>query len=167
MGAQKRGGARVVRTVRQESEPPPELRQSTAGAGLIAALIEEIDEERRQVSLRIGEDLVPAYLDPSVSTVVMRTALANHERVITQREAGSWVVVGALRTTPTPGVDIGDEFLIKARRVLVVAEHEFGVVSGAASIVVRAQGVVETVAQDITTRASSLHKIIGRMIRLN
>ncbi|MEJ7728282.1 MAG: hypothetical protein WKG00_03620 [Polyangiaceae bacterium] len=129
--------------------------------------IEEIDEERRQVSLRIGEHLVHAYLDPSVSTVVMRTAIANHERVITQREAGSWVVVGALRTTPTPGVDIGDEFLIKARRVLVVAEHEFGVVSGAASIAVRAQGFVETVAQDITTRASSLHKIVGRMIRLN
>ena len=39
--------------------------------------------------------------------------------------------------------------------------------SGAASLVLRAFGQVETLADQITSRAASVHKIIGRVIRLN
>jgi hypothetical protein len=57
--------------------------------------------------------------------------------------------------------------VIKARRLALTADHEIAMVSGAATLVLRAFGFVETVAQDITTRAAGVHKIIGRMIRLN
>ena len=110
---------------------------------------------------------VAAALDDALSPRVLATALVRGERVIAQREGGGWVVLGAMRTAPTPGVDEGDEFLIKARRVAVAADHEFSITSGLASFAVRAQGFVETLGRDITARASGVHKIIGRMLRLN
>ena len=56
---------------------------------------------------------------------------------------------------------------VKARRVEVVSSHEISLVSGTAGIAIRALGQVETLARDITARASGIHKLIGRMIRLN
>lgn len=136
-------------------------------ASLVAAQLVELDEEARTATLRVGTAVARAVLDGAVDLSVMRTALARRERVIAQREAAGWLVVGALRTAATPGVDEGDDFIIKARRVAVQAAHEFSVVSGAASLVLRAYGQVETLAEDITSRAAGLHKLIGRMIRLN
>lgn len=135
--------------------------------GLVAVRVEALDEAQRSASLRVGRELVEARLDPSVDLAVARTALARGERVIAQREPEGWLVLGALRTAATPGVDEGEEFVIKARRVAVEADHELSLVSGAASLVIRAFGQVETLAESITARASSVHKIIGRVIRLN
>lgn len=138
-----------------------------APPGLVAATIVSLDEERRIVALRLGSIVAEAALDDAMETAVARTALARGERVIAQCEGERWVVLGALRTAATPGVDVGDEFTVRARRISVLADHEFSVAAGAASLVLRARGYVETIAEDITSRASSLHKIVGRMIRLN
>jgi hypothetical protein len=119
------------------------------------------------VILEVGAARVRATVDPSVHPVVIATALAKKERVLAQEEGGSWVVVGALRTSPTPGVDAADEYVIRAGRVRVEAAHEFSVVSGLSSLAVRAYGHVETLADQITSRASSVHKVIGRMLHLN
>jgi hypothetical protein len=134
---------------------------------LVAARLVAFDHEARAAQLDVGGVVVDAILDEALSPRVLATALARGERVVAQREEAGWVVLGALRTAPTPGVDEGDEFLIKARRVAIAVEHEFAVVSGLASLAVRAQGFVETLAHDITTRASGIHKIAGRIIRLN
>jgi hypothetical protein len=40
-------------------------------------------------------------------------------------------------------------------------------VSGLSSIAVRAYGHVETLADQITSRAASVHKVVGRMLHLN
>lgn len=143
-------------------------RSAAAPAGLAAVMLEAFDAKSRTASLRVGHgEVIEATVDPAVDAAVLRTALSRRERVIAQAEESGWVVLGALRTAATPGVDEGDEFAIKARRISVEAAHEFSVVSGAASVVLRAYGQVETLAQDITSRASQVHKIIGRMIRLN
>ncbi|HZX00754.1 MAG TPA: hypothetical protein VFF45_00775 [Bacilli bacterium] len=134
---------------------------------LAAALVEALDEPRRTATLRLGRQAIEAALDPAVDVSVVRTAIARGERVIVQRDAEGWVLVGALRTAATPGVDEGEDFQIKARRIAVHAEHELSFSSGAASLVLRALGQVETLAASITTRASGVHRIIGRMIRLN
>jgi sulfur transfer protein SufE len=76
-------------------------------------------------------------------------------------------VLGALRTSATPGIDRGDEFTIEARRIHVRADSELKLVSGLVQIALTATGHVETIARDITARASSVHKIIGRMLHLN
>ncbi len=136
-------------------------------AGLSALVPASFDEARRTLTLRVGSELIEATLDASVEPAVIHTALRRRERLLAQPEAEGWVVIGALRTTATPGVDEADEFLIKAKRIAVVAAHEYSVVTGAASFAMRAIGHVETLGQDITTRASSLHKLVGRMIRLN
>ena len=136
-------------------------------SGLQALSVEAFDEAARIVTLVVGRDVVEAALDPALDPRVVKTALARGERLIAQHDGQGWVALGALRTAPTPGVDEGDEFTIKARRVDIVAEHELSVRAGAASLVLRAYGYVETVAEDITTRAVGVHKIIGRMIRLN
>ncbi len=117
--------------------------------------------------LDLGGGRVHARLDPSVHPSVISTALARKERVIAQKEQGAWIVLGALRAAPTPGIEAAEEYVIRAGRVRIEASHEFSVVSGLASLAVRAYGHVETLADQITSRASTIHKIVGRMLHLN
>lgn len=154
---------RAVVPIRAAVEPTP----IASISGLAALPASSLDEEARTVVLRHGPATVTAKLDAALDTRVVRTAIARGERLIAQREGAEWVALGALRTAPTPGVDEGDEYTIKARRLALSADHEIALVSGASTLVLRAFGFVETVAQDITTRAAGVHKIVGRMIRLN
>lgn len=174
MARAKRGLAGALptsETLDRPGKPRGNLRSLPSPApasGMIAAVAEAFDEERRAVIVRIGKnETVEASLDAALDPIVVRTAISRKERLIAQWEGGSLVVLGALRTTPTPGVDAGDHFVIEARRVEVQAEHEFTVVTGNASFVMRAHGYIESFARDITTRASGVHKLIGRMLRLN
>lgn len=174
MARAKRGLASALPTSEAPDpleKPRSNLRSLPAPApasGLIAALAEALDEDRRVVVVRLGKaEIIEASLDPSLDLIVVRTAITRRERLIAQWEGASLVVLGALRTTPTPGVDAGDHYVIEARRVEVQAEHEFTVVTGKASFVMRAHGYIESFARDITTRASGVHKLIGRMLRLN
>ncbi len=123
--------------------------------------------EGEEVRLRVGSAEVVGKLDPSVHPSVVATAVARGERVIVQREEGTWVVLGTLRTSPTPGIEEADEYVIRAARVRVKAGDEFTVASGTSSFAVRAYGTIETLADQITSRASAVHKIIGRMLHLN
>ncbi|MEZ4300987.1 MAG: hypothetical protein R3B70_38990 [Polyangiaceae bacterium] len=136
-------------------------------SGMVAARIESIDEAARTAVLSVGARSLTASIDPPVDLAVLRTAIARGERVIAQPEAGALVVLGTLRTAATPGVDDIDDLTLRAKRVAIEADHEVRLRSGGASLVLRARGYIESVATDITSRASSLHKIVGRMIRLN
>jgi len=141
--------------------PPP------APVGLFAARVDAFDEAARTVRLLLGSRAVTATLDPPLDPLVIRTALERQERVIAQAEGNGFVVLGALRTSATPGVDAIDDITLRAKRVAIEGQHEVRITSGSASFVMRARGYIESVATDITSRASSLHKIVGRMIRLN
>lgn len=174
MARVKRGLASALplsEPLKRPGEPAGNLRSlpSPSPAGVMRAVLADgLDEERRAVTLRLGKDeRIEAELDAALDPIVVRTAIARNERLIAVWEGGVWLVLGALRTSPTPGVDAGDHFVIEARRVEVKAQHEFAVVTGKASFVMRAHGLIESLAQDITTRASSVHKLIGRMLRLN
>lgn len=135
--------------------------------GLVAAEPVEQDGRSGAVTLRVGSTEVTARLLPAVEPVVVRRAIERGEVVIAQQNPDGWVVVGVLRTCATPGIDVGDDYVIEARRVSVRAEHELSLVSGAARIAVAAIGRIETVAKNITSRASAVQKIIGRAIQLN
>lgn len=133
---------------------------------LSTALVHEIGEGG--VVLALGSALVPATLDPSVSPVVIEGACARRERVLVEEgEDGALVVLGALRAQPTPGIDVGEEYAIKARRLSLEAEEEISLTAQAAALALRAAGEVETYADRILSRADSVHKIIGRILRLN
>lgn len=134
---------------------------------LCSAALEALGDDGTWASIRVGARVLRAAVDRAVDPAVLATALARQERVIVERDGRSWTVIGALRTSATPGVDEGVEFVIKAKRIALDAAHELSLVSGAASVVMRAYGRVETLAEDITSRASRLHTIVGRMIRLN
>jgi len=139
--------------------PIPELPAMIAATALLL--------EGTSVRVRIGATEATATLDASVHPSVVATAVARGERIVVQREAGAWVVLGVLRTSPTPGIEEADEYVIRAGRVRVRAKDEFTVASGAASFAVRAYGTIETLAEQITSRASAVHKIVGRMLHLN
>ncbi len=144
--------------------PVPE---SAPPSGLQAVRITAFDASSRSARFTLGEHEIEAVLDETLSPRVLETALARGERVVAQREGGTWVVLGALRTAPTPGVDEGDDVVIKAKRLRIQTENEVSLTSGATTLVLRAQGLIETLAQDITTRATGIHKLVGRFIRLN
>lgn len=151
----------------QVADPGAAGAPSLPPLGLAALRAVAYDAEAREVTLHAGGQPFFASLDPSVSAVVVRGAIARGERLIVEREGARFVVVGALRTAPIPGLDEGEEYVLRARRITVEGADEVTVKSGAASLVLRARGYIESLAQDITSRASSVHKIIGRMIHLN
>jgi hypothetical protein len=147
---------------RLRSVPSPEPRRPS----LATARVHEIGESGVLVSL--GGALATATLDPSVSPVVIEGACARGERVLVEEGAdGELVVLGALRAQPTPGIDVAEDYAIRAKRVSIEAEEEISLGAQAAALVLRAAGEVETYADRIVSRAESVHKIIGRMLRLN
>src|SRR5262245_20155941 len=101
------------------SPKPARAPQVVPLPGLCALRIEAFNEQDRTASLRVGRDVVEARLDEAVEIAVVKTALARGERVIAQREADGWILIGALRTAATPGVDEGEEYQIKAKRISV------------------------------------------------
>jgi hypothetical protein len=143
---------------------PPE--PVVAPPALVTARVEAVEGD--VVTLRVGLATVLATRDPGLHPVVLAGAIARRERVLVERDpGGAWTVIGALRTQPTPGVDAADEYTIEARRVAVRATEEVSLTAHAASVVVRALGEVETYADRILSRAEGVHKIVGRMLRLN
>lgn len=168
--------AAVVREIRPGTrQQTPKLRsvpsapaepQAARRPALATALVHEIGDEGVVVAL--GGALVRATLDRSVSPVVIEGARDRGERVLVEEGAdGALVVLGALRAQPTPGIDVAESYAIKAKRVSVEAEDEISLAAQTAALVLRAAGEVETYADRILSRAESVHKIIGRMLRLN
>lgn len=145
----------VVATPRAAKLPP-----------LATALIVSLNDDG--IVARVGGSEVPASLDPSVHRAVITGAHARGERVLVElADDGSAVIMGALRTQPTPGIDASDEYVIEAKRIALKASSEISMTSLAAGVVVRALGEVETYADRILSRAEGVHKIVGRMLRLN
>lgn len=133
---------------------------------LFTAEVHEVREDG--VMLGIGSTVAPAKLDPSVHPTVVEGARARRERVLVEEgEGGALVVIGALRTQPTPGVDVAESYSIKAKRISLEASEELTLTAQTAAVVLRAIGEVETYAERIVSRAEGVHKIVGRMLRLN
>jgi hypothetical protein len=153
--------AAAAREIRPPVEAAPARRPSLA-----TALVHEIGEGG--VVIAIGGALAPAALDPSVSPVVIEGACARRERVIVEEdEHGAFVVLGALRAQPTPGIDAAEAYAIRAGRISIEAGDELSLSAQAAALVLRAAGEMESYADRIVSRAESVHKIIGRILRLN
>jgi hypothetical protein len=132
---------------------------------LLLAQVHEVTANR--VVLVFGKTIADAKLDPSVNPAVIEGACQRNERVLVEESEEGLVVVGALRTQPTPGIDEADSYVIKAKRVAVEGGEEVSLSTQTAAVVVRAVGEVETFAERIISRAEGVHKIIGRMLRLN
>lgn len=124
--------------------------------------------EGDRVRLAFGTEQVDARRDPSMHPAVLAGAFERKERVLAEhRPEEGWVVVGALRTQPTPGIDVGDEYTISADRVVIDGKSEVALTAQTASLVVRALGEVESYAERIISRAEGLHRIVGRILHLN
>jgi hypothetical protein len=137
-----------------------------ASAALMAATPVSFDEDARIVTLRVGGAELPGHLSASVSPIVVRSAIERGERLIVVDE-GQLLVLGALRTSPTPGVDKGEDYLIEADRVELRGNDRVAIVSGAAQILVNAVDRIEVLARDVTSRALRVHKLVGRILHLN
>jgi hypothetical protein len=137
-------------------EPAPQLR---------VAMVREVRDG--EVVLDIHGELVTAALDASVHPAVIDGARARGERELIERQGAHVVVIGALRTQLTPGIDRADEYSIEAKRITLRAEEELSLRAQTAALALRAIGEVETYAERIISRAEGVHKIIGRMLRLN
>lgn len=127
--------------------------------------------------LKLGYDTVEVPLG-HVHPAVMRTACERGEPVLVQqRPDGSCWVAGALRTQPAPGVDAVDEIDLEAKRIRLRASEAITLESTQAApglhdqptarVALRASGEIETYASRILSKAEEVHKIIGRMLRLN
>jgi hypothetical protein len=161
-----------------ESKPLPAGEASHAAplpAQLTLATVLEVKDT--SALLKLGFDTVEVKL-VHVHPAVMRTACERGEPVLVQRQPdGSYWVAGALRTQPTPGVDAVDEIDLEAKRIRLRASEEITVEATksarglhdrpTARIALRAAGEIETYASRILSKAEEVHKIVGRMLRLN
>lgn len=132
---------------------------------LITAQVHEVTAER--VVLVFGKTIADAKLDPSVHSSVIEGACRRGERVLVEDGEEGLVVIGALRTQPTPGIDEAESYAIKAKRIALEGAEEVSLSTQTAAVVLRAVGEVETFAERIISRAEGVHKIVGRMLRLN
>ncbi len=124
-------------------------------------------------TVEVGGRPLKATIDAAVDKAVLETARKRGERVLVELSGERAVVVGALRTQATPGVDKAERFEIEADEVRIAATRvsidgeEVALSSTTARLVLRAAGEIESFAERIVSRASGVHKIVGRMLRLN
>jgi len=158
--------ARAPGAAKLEPAPLPAL--------CLATVIQVRDDD--SLELRVGDQVVEAKL-VHVHRAVMQTACERGEPVLVQRQHdGSYWVAGALRTQPTPGVDAIDEIELDAKRIRLRASEEItmeaastrpGEASATARLALRAAGEIETYATRILSKAEEVHKLVGRMLRIN
>lgn len=151
---------------------------STDGAGTLAlgtlAAVDRDGEPGWTLTRWSDGAVVTAAMHPTLDLAVARTAARTGEPVVFVERGGGAVIVGALRTRGTPGVDELDEVSIEARtislkgaRVEIDGSEELSLRSQAAFVVLRAASEIESFADRIVTRAEGVHKLVGRMLRLN
>jgi hypothetical protein len=169
--AQPHASSPSISSTSATSQERGTIRELVALPTLAALHAVRLDTEKREATLRVdgpaSASEVAARLDSALDPAVVETAIARGERLIVQREGGAFVVLGALRTAATPGLERGQDYTIEASRIFLRADNEMKLVSGSVQIALRAIGQVETIARDITARASAVHKLIGRMLHLN
>ncbi len=168
---------RIVHSAATPSESPVaacsalEANEAAPGVqpalGLMAARALEWNASTGRVTLLLGTREVQARLLPVVDPVVIKRAIEISEYVIVQPEGAEWLVIGVLRTCATPGIDVGDDYTIQARRVRVKAEHELTLSTGLVELGMRAFGSLKMVATEITSRARGLHRLVGMPLKLN
>lgn len=163
------GGDGLPAKLAELSVSAPKVEETASVPQLNALGIARIDsiDAAGRVTLLVGSRPVAAKVDAAVHGAVLQTAHEKGEAVLVEQRGAELWVVGALRTQPTPGVDKMDTVTIDANRIEMRAKEEIAMSSGVAAIAVRAVGEVETYAERILSRAESVHKIIGRMLRLN
>src|SRR5262245_30947211 len=84
--------------------------------------------------LAIGTSTANAKLDASVHPTVIAGAHARRERVLVEEGTdGALVIVGALRTQPTPGIDEGETYTIKAQQIALEAGKELSLTTQTAA----------------------------------
>lgn len=160
--------ANVVSLVEPEEKRAPKLEPISIPSlkpTLLTAHVHQVDGAR--IVLAFGRTTADAQLDPSVHSSVIEGACKRQERVLVEDIEGSLVVIGALRTQPTPGIDEAESYEIKAKRISLQGTEEISLTAQTAAVVMRAVGEVETFAERIISRAEGVHKIVGRMLRLN
>jgi hypothetical protein len=125
------------------------------------------------LELELRGQRMNARRDAAVHPEVIVSALARSEVVLVEISGGEAWVVGALRTQPALGSDRVDDVDLRAARIRLAAERveiegeEVSLSSKTARVVLRAAGEIESFADRIVSRASGVHKIVGRMLRLN
>lgn len=151
-------------TAAQRAEPaaPP-----AAFGALALAFVSEL--RLPEVELSVGGVPAIGRAAPTLHPSVLETAKSRGEPVLVERQGnGDIVVVGALRTQPTPGVDAMEEIHLEANKIAIKGREEITLqTSGVAHIALRAVGEIESYAGRILSRAEEVHKIVGRMLRLN
>lgn len=150
-----------------DEAPSSHPRPRPAPSGLSAPRLLALDEDARIATVLLAGVESSAALDASLDPRVLRTALARGERVIVEHDGGEPVVLGVLRTCATPGVDEGDDFVIRARRVAVEGAHEVSLRVGGSSLVMRALGHVEIASKTLVARAEGAQRFFARMIHMN
>jgi hypothetical protein len=152
------------------SEPPASTEVATLApteGAMLALRVVGLDEEARTATLAAGARTVDAALDDALDVAVVRGAIARGERLVVQREGGGLVVLGALRTAATPGLEPCDDVVIEANRLRVRAAHEVSIAAGTSAIALRAIGNLELLARNITARAEGVQRLFARLIELN
>jgi len=155
-----------VKAAPSKAAPIQLVQAATISLGRVVALGTDVEVE-------LGGRSVAALVDASVDVSVIKTAFERGERVLIEVIGDRAVIVGALRTQATPGIERGEKFVIEAGEVAIAAKRvtidgdEIALSSKTARLVLRAAGEIESFAERIVSRASGVHKIVGRMLRLN
>ena len=164
--ARVRGQHGEVRALRRVEDRA--LASTTPAAALPSiATARVVSIDGRAASVEVGGVVRAASLDEPVHAAVIAGACERGERVLVEARGAELVIVGALRTQPTPGIDEAERYVVKAGSISIEGSDEVRLSTGAAAFVLRATGEIETFAERIVSRAEGVHKMVARFLRLN
>ncbi len=162
-------GSRIEDLLDRVAQPtlPAIERPSTAPPGpstasLRTARVTRVFETRVELRMRGSDQTLVALIDEGVERELLIDAMKNGGTVLVEMiPKKDPVVIGLVQTRLPSKVEI------KAKDIVIDAEHEVLIRAGRAALRIREDGDVELVGSRILTMSRGLFRIVGRVLRLN
>lgn len=153
---------RVAQPTLPAIERPSTAPPSPASSSLRTARVTRLFGTRVELRMRGSDQTMVAKIDEGVEPDLLAQAAAHGGTVLVEMLPGHEpVVIGLLQTRLPSTVEI------KAKDIVIDAEHEVLIRAGRAALRIREDGDVELVGSRILTMSRGLFRIVGRVLRLN
>ena len=153
---------RVAQPTLPAIERPSTAPPGPSVASLRTARVTRVLDNRVELRMRGSDQTMVALIEEGVQRELLIDAMTNGGTVLVEMVPRKEpVVIGLIQTRLPSKVEI------KAKDIVIDAEHEVLIRAGRAALRIREDGDVELVGSRILTMSRGLFRIVGRVLRLD